>query len=495
MDSIVMALGIASIMLCIGMFLRSKISFLKKMLVPVSVIAGVLGFIFMNLITHKTSLSVTVTDYSGIVDVLFTISFISIGLGSNSKSNKKTNASINGKKESTGTIKGALAMGIIWCVLYTLTAIIGVLIVSIVGKAVNMDSMYGILIPFEFCQGPGQASTYGRIFEQLYGYQNAEMVALTFAIVGFLVAFLIGVPLAKYGLKKGLAKSKSKIGVSVERGYYKKEEQRESIGKITTHSGNIETLTIHFAVMGVTYLIALVLAKTVSYIPGIGDSFGAMVFLWGMIAAYLVKYIMRKLKIDYLINIQLQGRITGWASDYLVVCAFMAIAIGTIGNWIVPILIVSAACGVITFFVCLYFGARIGSDHDFERVLGLFGTCTGTTPSGVALLRMIDPKLQTTTATELGMMNMIMIFSTPTMIIITLAGLNTISLPMAIGGLLLCIILYLVLLKVFKLWRKPTFSLGKGIVLQGEKDDYESINGFVKGFIREEYSDTAGLVK
>ena len=93
-------------------------------------------------------------------------------------------------------------MGIVWCILYTLTAILGVIIVALIGKTVNMDSMYGILIPFAFCQGPGQASTYGRIFEQLYGYQNAEMVALTFAIIGFLVAFLIGVPLAKYGLKK-----------------------------------------------------------------------------------------------------------------------------------------------------------------------------------------------------------------------------------------------------------------------------------------------------
>ena len=80
MDSIVMALGIASIMLCIGMILRSKIKFLRKMLVPVSVIAGVIGFIFMNFILSKTNINVTVTDYSNIVDVLFTLSFISIGL-------------------------------------------------------------------------------------------------------------------------------------------------------------------------------------------------------------------------------------------------------------------------------------------------------------------------------------------------------------------------------------------------------------------------------
>ena len=43
-----MAFGLSSVMLCLGMFLRAKISILRKMLVPSSVIGGVLGIIFMN---------------------------------------------------------------------------------------------------------------------------------------------------------------------------------------------------------------------------------------------------------------------------------------------------------------------------------------------------------------------------------------------------------------------------------------------------------------
>lgn len=42
--SFMMAFGWASIMLLIGVFLRAKIPVLKNMLVPASVIAGVLGF-------------------------------------------------------------------------------------------------------------------------------------------------------------------------------------------------------------------------------------------------------------------------------------------------------------------------------------------------------------------------------------------------------------------------------------------------------------------
>ena len=48
--SIMMALGLAGTMICLGMFCRAKIPFLRNMLVPSSVVAGVLGFILMNVL-------------------------------------------------------------------------------------------------------------------------------------------------------------------------------------------------------------------------------------------------------------------------------------------------------------------------------------------------------------------------------------------------------------------------------------------------------------
>lgn len=484
MYSIVIAFGIASVMLCIGMILRAKLKFFQHMLMPVSVIGGVLGFIFVNLVLTKYPLGgVSVKDFSSIVDVFFVMSFISIGLtGSKKKKEKKEAQPQDGKKKKkSGPVRGAIGMALIWCILYAIQPLTGILVITGVGKLFGIDPMYGILVPFAFCQGPGQASTYGKLFEYTYGFENAEMVSLTYAICGFMVAFLIGVPLAKYGLKKGLARNKSKINDAVERGYFVPEEQREPMGKSTFHSANIETVAAHFAVMGVCYLLALGMAKLVSYIPALGSTFSAMLFMWGMFAAYIVRGILRKLKIDYIINNAFQSRITGFLSDYLVVCAFMAIQVGVIGKWIVPILIVSAVSAILTFLVSLFFGQRLGSDHDFERVLGVFGTSTGTTPSGVSLLRMVDPKLQTSTAAELGMMNMAMILSTPTMLFITFAGLRMISLPIAAAGIFITIFVYLILLKVFGVWKKPTFTLRKGIISDGNEDGRE--NAFLQGYL------------
>ena len=92
MYSVVVAFGLASVMLCIGMAIRAKVKFFQHMLMPVSVIGGILGFILMNLVLSKYPVGgVSVTDFSNIVDVFFVMSFISIGLtGSKKKKNKKT---------------------------------------------------------------------------------------------------------------------------------------------------------------------------------------------------------------------------------------------------------------------------------------------------------------------------------------------------------------------------------------------------------------------
>ena len=126
-------------------------------------------------------------------------------------------------------------------------------------------------------------------------------------------------------------------------------------------------------------------------------------------------------------------------------------------------------------------------------MLGVFGTSTGTTPSGVSLLRMVDPKLQTSTGAELGMMNMAMIFSTPTMLFITFAGLKMISLPIACGGMFLTIFIYIILLKVFGVLRKPTFTIAKGRISDGAESGEEI--PFLRGYLHDtvDVTDTAAV--
>src|SRR5699024_3289313 len=177
-------------------------------------------------------------------------------------------------------------------------------------------------------------------------------------------------------------------------------------------AGNMDTMTFHFAVMGICFLMALGIAELISYIPLIGPSISGFLFVYGMVAGYIVKYVMRTFKIDHLLDNTFQTKITGWATDYLVVTSFMAVQFSVIAAWAVPITIISVIIILITFATVLYFGKRFGGEDDFSRTLGLYGSAIGTVPSGLALIRIVDPSLRSNTAVELGLMNLPMTMAT-----------------------------------------------------------------------------------
>ena len=448
--SFMIAFGLASVMLLAGTLLRAKIPIFRKMLVPASVIAGILGVIVMNVIPAVgLNIGTDFDMFTKIVNNLFTISFISITLTSTPKNESNTAKNI---------FKGALGLGLVWCLLYALTPLIATGIVALVGKPFDMNSIYGMLIQFAFCQGAGQSASYGALFEQ-FGWENAATVAIAFSSIGIVVAFLVGVPATKLGISKGLAKHCGKIDDAIAKGYYKKSEQTDYMVKDTTCNSNIETLTFHFALIGVCYVLAVLIGKLFGLIPGfLGTSMEGMMFMNGMYAAYIVKWIMKKLHIDFLQENTLQSKITGWTSDYLVVCAFMAVSVNIISKWLVPILVVSVIITIITFIVCFYFGQRFGGENDFERTLGLYGTCTGTVPTGIALIRIADPNFKTSTSIELGACNLVMMASTPVYMIILALASGSMGMIPALGGLALCVVGYLVALKLTKTWKKKTFE-------------------------------------
>lgn len=449
--SVMIAFGLASIMLLLGVICRAKIPFLRNMLVPSAVIAGILGVAFMNICDlFSINLGTDSSWFTQIVNQLFIISFISLTLMT------AKDADSSGKK----VFKGAWAIGLIWCLLFTITPLIGSFITFIFGDSYELSPIYGMLIQFAFCMGPGQSTTYGGIIEG-YGWNDAVMVALTFSSLGFIVAYLIGIPAAKRGIKKGLAKHNSNLDEAVLRGYLKRHEQTAQMKKDTTVNSNIESLAFHFAIIGMCYIMAIGISKIFALLPGyLGTSLSSLMFLNGMYAAYIVKFFMKRLGIDYFLNDDLQNKITGWSADYLVVCSFMAVSIKVVSKWLVPIFVIAVVCACISAVVCFYFGKRTGTSCDFERTLGLFGMSTGTAPSGISLIRIVDPDFKTTAAVELGASNPFCnIFNIPIYIMILGYAAGTFSYLTTVAVLAGMMFVFLIALKVTGCWGKKTYTL------------------------------------
>ena len=227
-------------------------------------------------------------------------------------------------------------------------------------------------------------------------------VAGTFAAVGFLVAGLVGVPLALYGIKKGWAVAEDSKGLprALLRGL-RDEGDRPACAYSTTHPANIDSLGFHMGVMAATYGAAYVFGVIwTMFAPAALKAFGfGMMFLWGMLVDMGIRKFMVARHIDNLLDNETCHRITNMTVDFMICAVFMGIRLSSLQDVLIPFIIAIILGSILTFVLCLWFGRR-SPEYGFERCLALFGYCTGTAASGLLLLRIADPELRTPVAVK-----------------------------------------------------------------------------------------------
>lgn len=261
-------------------------------------------------------------------------------------------------------------------------------------------------------------------------------------------------------MNKGLATHSMGISDSVGKGYFRKDEKTETMGSETTFSGNIDTLTVHMAMMGVAYVLAHVLAWILGHIPGfVGDTISGMMFMNGLFAAYFLRWVLRKMTVEHLLDRQLQAKLTGFTTDYVVVASFMAVQAAVVAAWLVPILVTVVVATAITVVLVVVIGQRYGSDHDFERTMGMYGTLTGTTPTGLALVHILDPRMRTTTMAEMGLMNLPELLYLPAMLTISAAFAGELGIAGSLGIIAALAVAYLVIMLLTRCVGRRTWTV------------------------------------
>jgi glutamate:Na+ symporter, ESS family len=451
-DTILIISSLA-VFLLIGVILRSTIPFFQRFLIPSCLIGGFIVMILRNInlldISHNT-LEILVYH-------LFNLSFISVGLTPSSKKMEK--------KHGKSRIEGALGMGLIQGVVFPLQAIIGGIITLLfISFGSDIFPTFGFFAPLGFVEGPGQALSMGQAWEQSAAaalYTNAATIGLTFAAIGFFFSFFIGVPLVNWGIRKGLSKETPKVLPSdFIRGIISKDHKRVPAGYETTHSANIDALSFHFSLVGLTYLITYGFVYLLTdFLQGdIAKMVWGFFFFFGILFAFLVRGVMEKLDIGFLIDREIQKRITGWSVDFLLIGTISAIEIGIIWKFLLPMSIISIVAGTITLYVIIFLGRRLWKEYAFERTAGIYGTCTGTVPSGLLLVRILDPDFQTPAAIDLGLTS---IFAAP----FILGGMLLVNAPVLWGWsveqtllvFVVMMVIALLLMKIFRLLGKPSY--------------------------------------
>lgn len=396
------------ILLMVGTLIRAKIKLFQTLLFPASLIGGLIGFAMINMgwLGMPSSSGwkpITPGTFSMITFHLFAFGFVGIGL-------------LQTKKQSSNktVARGALWISLVFGLLFSAQALVGKGIFEgwkqIFGGEFFTGN--GYLLGAGFTQGPGQTQAYATIWENTYSIANSLNVGLAFAAIGFLVAGLIGVPLAFYGLKRGWIAGghKSELPEHFLRGLMNKGDN-PPCANTTTHPANIDSFGFHLGLMGALYGIAYLFGLVwFLFMPkGINGLGFGMIFCWGMFMAMLARKLMEKLDILHLIDGETTRRLTGTTVDFMICAVFMGIQMRALEDVAVPFVIAVILGSLITLFICLWFGRR-SPEYGFERGLTLFGYCTGTAASGLLLLRVVDPDFETPVAVEVGLMNVFAFF-------------------------------------------------------------------------------------
>jgi glutamate:Na+ symporter, ESS family len=396
----VLVFGYMAIMLLVGMLLRSSVKFFQNYLIPSCFIGGTIGLILAS----TGILNISTSTLETFAYHLFVISFISLGLTTNISKEKNIHA--------RSPVKGALWIGFVSGITMSMQGIVGVLLVFLLNSVgYNLNQLFGFLSPLGFTQGPGQALSVGKVWEE-FGFANAATLGLSFAVLGFAFAFFVGVPLVNWGIRKGFTTLAPKtLSPAILKGIIQKDEKKEPAGELTTHSGNIECLAFHAALVGLVYLLTYGLMFLINTLlsADVALTVWGFFFFLAVLVALLVKFVITKLGFGYLLDPGVQRRITGLAIDFLIIATIMAIQIVIVWEYIVPIMLISLVSGILTTLVVVYIGRRTW-EYSFERTAGVYGIATGTATTALLLLRIADPEFETPVALELGIQ---VIFAAP----------------------------------------------------------------------------------
>ena len=431
--------------------LKKAIPALEASLIPTSVLAGILLLIFS--MVYDQFFDVRFFDskiYNGSgYDYMEMITYHTLALGFIAGSLKTTGGKLS-KKRATEIFN----TGVTTVSTYLVQAVVGMGITMIAALILpGFFQAAGLLLPFGFGQGTGQAMNYGNIYETQFGFAGGKSFGLTVAALGFLSASIGGVIHLNVLRKRGYIKTKK-----TEEGIIS-ESEIQSLDEIPMQE-SIDKFTIQVALIVLSYLVAYVLMWILgNLIPGMKAVIYGFNFLLGVLAATLVKATLNFLKKkgiakrEYTNNFLLT-RASNFFYDIMVVAGIAAIRLDLIDNYWGILLILGVVGLVITYAYNRVVVNVLFKEYREEQFLAMYGMLTGTASTGIILLREVDGDFKSPVSDNLVYQNFPAIaFGFPIMLLATLAPVKPVL-------TLILLILFLLVMNVI-LFRAQIFGKKK----------------------------------
>ena len=427
--------------------LKKWFRILRVSLIPTSVLGGAILLIIAGiykLITGDLMFDTAFFGGNGMA-TLEIITYHTLALGFIASTLKSSDAVMNKKR----TVE-IFNTGVTTVATYLLQAVVGFGITLIAAKI--MDGFFaaaGVLLPFGYGQGTGQAMNYGTIYETEHGFIGGKSFGLTIAALGFLSASIGGV------IHLNILRRQNKITLS-EGDNYGMSEPVEGDNEIPMQ-GTIDKLTVQVALILGSYMLAQVIMVVLgNLLPGMKAVIYGFNFLLGVLSATLVKVLLNLLRKKGLMRRQhvnnfLLTRCSNFFYDIMVVAGIAAIRLGILKQYWGIILILGIVGLIITYTYNRIVAKTFFKEYQEEQFLAMYGMLTGTASTGVILLREIDKNFKTPAADNLVYQNFpAIVFGFPLMLLATMAPVQPVLTWVILLGFFIVMNIILFRTKIFR---------------------------------------------
>ena len=399
--------------------IKRSVKWLQASLIPTSVLGGAILLVISSIYKIFAGIPMFNTEFFGGngMATLEVITYHTLALGFVAATFK----SGGGKMSKQRTVE-IFNTGVTTVATYLLQAVLGMGICFIATLFVkDFFVSAGILLPFGYGQGTGQAMNYGNIYETQFGFAGGKSFGLTIAALGFLSAAIGGVIHLNILKRKGLVKMQKKTEGALAL------EEVQAENEIPMQ-GSIDKLTVQVAFIIAAYLLTFLIMRGLgNLLPGMKAVIYGFNFLLGVLSATIVKAVVNALHKKNIIHRQylndfLMTRCSNFFYDIMVVAGIAAIQLEALkDNW--GILLILGVVGLVSTYIYERIVAKkLFAAYEQEQFLAMYGMLTGTASTGVILLREIDGEFQTPAADNMVYQNFpAIVFGFPMMLLATLA--------------------------------------------------------------------------
>jgi len=417
--------------LIIANLLKKHIKLLQASLIPTSVLAGLMILIISTIykaVSKNSMFDVRAFNFAGTTNLeIITFHCLAFGFISMSFSSKK-------KKLSGKRAAEIFNTGVTTVSSYLLQGILGLGITIIAaGFVTGLIPASGMLLPFGYGQGTGQALNFGSLYENDYAFMGGKNFGLSVAALGFLSASIGGV------IHLNIMKARGKLKIYTKEDAVSEPADEAENQEVKTENkkfinGGLEDLSIQISTVFITYMIAYFLIAVLgNLLPGFKSVLYGFNFLIGVLIASLIKAILRFMEkkniidSDY-INPEQMDKLGSFFFDLMIVAGIAAIQLDLLKDYWPTLLTMGILGLLITYVYNRFVAKKLFPEYSEAQFLMMYGMLTGTASTGVILMREIDKDFVTPAADNLVYQNFpAIVFGFPMMLLGALAPVDHIK--------------------------------------------------------------------